>query len=57
MSGDGFVSSGDPSGDEMSEAVPVVGAANPAPRPGRRSFTAAYKAKIVAEYERAPHGE
>ena len=30
---------------------------NPAPRPARRSFTAEYKAKVVAEYEAAPHGE
>jgi transposase len=30
---------------------------DPAPRPSRRSFTAEYKAAIVAEYEAAPHGE
>jgi transposase-like protein len=30
---------------------------NPAPRPTRRSFTAEYKAAVVAEYEAAPHGE
>jgi len=29
---------------------------DPAPRPVRRSFTAAYRAKVVAEYEGAPHG-
>ncbi len=29
---------------------------DPAPRPFRRSFTAAYRAKVVAEYEAAPHG-
>ncbi len=29
---------------------------DPAPRPVRRSFTAAYRAKVVAEYEAAPHG-
>ena len=33
------------------------GPADPAPRPSRRSFTAEYKAKVVAEYEAAPHGE
>ena len=33
------------------------GPVNPAPRPTRRSFTAEYKAKVVAEYEAAPHGE
>lgn len=33
------------------------GPVNPAPRPVRRSFTAEYKAKVVAEYEAAPHGE
>jgi transposase len=31
-------------------------AADPAPRPVRRSFTAAYRARVVAEYEAAPHG-
>ena len=30
---------------------------DPAPRPARRSFTAEYKARVVAEYEAAPHGE
>lgn len=30
---------------------------DPAARPVRRSFTAAYKAQIAAEYEAAPHGE
>ena len=33
------------------------GPVDPAPRPVRRSFTAEYKAKVVAEYEAAPHGE
>jgi transposase len=33
------------------------GAVDPAPRPTRRNFTAEYKAKVVAEYETAPHGE
>ncbi|MEX5712428.1 hypothetical protein AB1484_30160 [Parafrankia sp. FMc6] len=30
---------------------------DPAPRPSRRVFNAAYKLRIVAEYESAPHGE
>src|SRR3954454_18395804 len=34
-----------------------VGPVDPAPRPTRRSFTAEYKARVVAEYEAAPHGE
>ncbi len=29
---------------------------DPAPRPVRRSFAAAYRARVVAEYEAAPHG-
>ena len=32
-------------------------AADPAARPVRRSFTAEYRARIVAEYEAALHGE
>jgi transposase len=30
---------------------------NPAPKPVRRTFTAEYRARVVAEYEAAPHGE
>ena len=30
---------------------------DPAPRPVRRSFTAEYRARVVAEYEAAPRGE
>lgn len=30
---------------------------DPAPKPVRRSFTAEYRARVVAEYEAAPHGE
>jgi len=41
---------GDHSGAGSPEAV------DPAPRPVRRSFTAAYRARVVAEYEAAPHG-
>jgi len=33
------------------------GPVDPAPRPVRRTFSAEYKAAIVAEYEAAPHGE
>ena len=33
------------------------GSVDPAQRPTRRTFTAEYKARIVAEYEAAPHGE
>ncbi len=33
-----------------------VEAVDPAPRPVRRAFTAAYRARVVAEYEAAPHG-
>jgi transposase len=32
-------------------------ARDPAPRPSRRVFSTAYKLRIVAEYENAPHGE
>ena len=57
--------SSNPSDEATSESVPessahsVPGpvAVDPAPRPTRRSFTAAYKAEIVGEYEAAPHGE
>lgn len=38
---------------ETNRSEPV----DPAPRPTRRSFTAEYKAAVVAEYESAPHGE
>ncbi len=37
--------------------VVADGMANPAPNPVRRSFTAEYRARVVAEYEAAPHGE
>jgi transposase-like protein len=30
---------------------------DPAARPVRRSFTAEYQARVVAEYEAAPHGQ
>lgn len=34
----------------------VAGVVDPAARPMRRSFTAAYRARVVAEYEAAPRG-
>jgi len=40
----------------VSSADPPDRSVDPAPRPVRRSFTAAYRAQIVAEYEAAPHG-
>lgn len=33
------------------------GVSDPAARPVRRSFTAEYRARVVAEYEAAPHGQ
>ena len=33
------------------------GASDPAARPVRRSFTAEYRARVVAEYQAAPHGQ
>jgi transposase len=36
---------------------PSTPAADPAPRPSRRVFTADYKLAIVAEHENAPNGE
>ena len=42
---------GDHSAPGPSDAVP-----DPAARPVRRSFTAEYRARVVAEYEAAPHG-
>ena len=38
--------------------VDLAGAAlDPSARPFRRTFTAEYRARVVAEYEAAPHGE
>jgi transposase-like protein len=45
------------SSNKQSSETNGSGPVNPAPRPVRRSFTAEYKAKVVAEYEAAPHGE
>ena len=44
-----------PGGGE--NGAPARGEADPAARPVRRSFTAAYRARVLAEYEAAPHGE
>lgn len=43
-------------GDSESGA-PAREEADPAAKPVRRSFTAAYRAQVLAEYEAAPHGE
>jgi len=57
------VISSNSSAEEIGEAVPEEAPVaqqvvpDPAPRPTRRSFTAAYKLAVVAEYEAAPHGE
>lgn len=45
-----------PGGVDHPAADPVEAAIDPAARPVRRSFTAAYRARVVAEYEAAPHG-
>ena len=37
--------------------LPSGGGVDPAPKPTRRSFTAEYRAGVLAEYEAAPHGE
>lgn len=46
-----------PGEDDQPSADPVEAVADPAARPVRRSFTAAYRARVVAEYEAAPHGQ
>ncbi|TDT95571.1 hypothetical protein EDD99_3475 [Streptomyces sp. 846.5] len=41
-----------------STTTPASGSGqDPAPRPKRRTFTAQYKLRIVAEYDAAPNGE
>jgi len=35
----------------------MQGPGDPAARPVRRSFTAEYRARVVAEYEASPHGQ
>lgn len=46
-----------PGGNDHPAADPVDAVIDPAARPFRRSFTAAYRAQVVAEYEAAPHGQ
>jgi transposase len=46
---------GDPASDPPRDPAGEV--VDPAPRPVRRSFTAEYRAQVVAEYEAAPYGE
>ena len=43
--------------EETGEAAPEMLVPDPAPRPVRRTFTAAYRLAIVTEYEAAPRGE
>ena len=43
--------------EETGEAVLEAVVPDPAPRPVRCSFTAAYRLAVVAEYESAPRGE
>jgi len=45
-----------PGEDDHPAADPAGAVADPAARPVRRSFTAEYRARMVAEYEAAPHG-
>lgn len=45
------------SAKKTGDTVPETAGPDPAPRPSRRSFTAAYRLAIVAEYEAAPRGE
>lgn len=45
-----------PGAGDHSVVGPGATVLDPAPRPVRRSFTAAYRAQVVAEYEAAPHG-
>jgi len=59
VTGDSFVScnsSALPGAGDHLGAGATVEPADPAARPVRRSFTAAYRARVVAEYEAAPHG-
>jgi transposase len=47
-----------PSNEDDHSAAGVEGVvADPSARPFRRTFTAEYRARVVAEYEAAPHGE
>jgi hypothetical protein len=59
MTGDSLVSSSIPalSGTDDQVVDPAGAASDPSARPFRRTFTAEYRARVVAEYEAAPHGE
>ncbi|MER5183239.1 hypothetical protein ABT009_33645 [Streptomyces sp. NPDC002896] len=41
----------------MASTTPRSSGSDPAPRPKRRTFSAEYKLRIVAEYDAAPTGE
>lgn len=41
----------------MASTTPTSSGSDPAPRPKRRTFTAEYKLRMVAEYDAAPAGE
>ena len=45
------------SGTDDQVVDPAGAASDPSARPFRRTFTAEYRARVVAEYESAPHGE
>jgi len=51
------VISSNSSAEETDEVVPETAVPDPAPRPVRRAFTAAYRLAVVKEYEAAPRGE
>ncbi|MGH3492004.1 MAG: hypothetical protein ACRDQ1_02055 [Sciscionella sp.] len=42
--------------EERSAGEAIEAAADPSPRPVRRTFTAEYRARVVAKYEAAPRG-
>jgi len=43
--------------DDLADPGQVGEQVDPAARPVRRTFTAEYRAQLVAEYEAAPHGQ
>ena len=44
-------------GNNLQDPSWLPGSVDQAPRPTRWTFTAEYKARVVAEFEAAPHGE
>lgn len=46
-----------PAGEAAGSTASGGEVVDPAARPVRRTFTAAYRAQVVAEYEAAPHGQ